>query len=104
MTVHRFVAELEAAVFSRPHGVVRAVGRGRIDATGPCAAIGDLCEIGDDDTPLVAEIVKFLQTGVAPVSAEETIEMFAYMAAADESKHRGGAPVKLSEVLEAAKK
>ena len=59
---------------------------------------------GDDYAPLVAEIVKFLQTGVAPVPAEETIEMFAYMAAADESKRRNGAPVKLSEVLAAAKK
>jgi hypothetical protein len=48
---------------------------------------------------LVAEIVKFFQTGVAPVSLDETLEMFAFMSAADESKRRGGAPVRLSEVL-----
>jgi hypothetical protein len=59
---------------------------------------------GDDYAPLVAEIIKFLQTGIAPVPPEETIEMFAFMAAADESKKRGGAPVKLSEVLAAARK
>lgn len=53
-----------------------------------------------DYAPLVAEIVKFFQTGVSPVPAEETIEMFAFMEAADESKRRGGVPVKLSEVLE----
>jgi hypothetical protein len=58
----------------------------------------------DDYAPLVAEIVKFIQSGVAPVSAEETIEMFAFIEAADESKRRGGAPVKLSEVLERAGK
>jgi hypothetical protein len=43
--------------------------------------------------------VKFLQTGVVPVPAEETIEMFAFMEAADESKRRNGAPVKLSDFL-----
>jgi hypothetical protein len=38
----------------------------------------------------------------SPVAAEETIELFAFMEAADESKRRGGVPVKLSEVLEKA--
>ncbi|MEW6158504.1 MAG: Gfo/Idh/MocA family oxidoreductase [Verrucomicrobiota bacterium] len=54
---------------------------------------------GGDYAPLVREIVKFFQTGVAPVSAEETIEMFAFMEAADESKRRGGQPVQIREVL-----
>ena len=53
-----------------------------------------------DYGPLVREIVKFFQTGVAPVSPEETLEMFAFMEAADESKRRGGQPVKISEVME----
>ncbi len=57
-----------------------------------------------DYAPLVSEIIKFFQTGISPVPAEETIEMFAFMEAADESKRRGGAPVKLSEVLAAARK
>ena len=52
--------------------------------------------------PLVREIMKFFQTGVAPVSPEETIELFAFMEAADESKRRGGQPVKLSVVLDLA--
>lgn len=52
-----------------------------------------------DYAPLVREIVKFFQTGVAPISPEETIELFAFMEAADESKRRDGAPVSLSEVL-----
>jgi predicted dehydrogenase len=54
---------------------------------------------GDDYAPLVVQIVKFLQTGVPPVPAEETIEMFAFMQAADESKAKGGAPVKIGEVM-----
>jgi hypothetical protein len=54
--------------------------------------------------PLVREIMKFFQTGVAPVAPEETLEMFAFMEAADESKRQGGKPVKISEVIAAAKK
>ena len=46
--------------------------------------------------------MRFFQTGIAPVTAEETLELFAFMEAADESKRRGGQPVKLSEVLAAA--
>src|SRR5262245_324866 len=39
-----------------------------------------------DYGPLVREIMRFFQTGVAPVSQEETLEIFAFMEAADESK------------------
>jgi hypothetical protein len=46
----------------------------------------------------------FFRTGVPPVLEEETIEMFAFMEAADESKRRGGQPVRLSEVIEMAGK
>lgn len=53
--------------------------------------------------PLVKEIVKFFKTGQAPVSAEETIEIFAFMEAADESKRQGGAPVSLETVLQKAR-
>lgn len=60
--------------------------------------------VGDTYAPLVREIMEFFKTGVPPVSAEETIEMFTFMEAADESKRRGGQPVKLSEVLAAAQK
>jgi len=45
--------------------------------------------------PLVQEIVKFFQTGKAPVANDETLEMFAFMDAAQKSKEQGGAPVKL---------
>jgi len=48
-----------------------------------------------DYAPLVREIMKFFQTGISPVPAEETLEMFAFMEAADESKRKGGVPVKL---------
>ncbi len=56
----------------------------------------------DGYPPLVAAIVKFFQTGVAPVKPEETIEIIAFMEAADESKRQGGAPVKLKDVIKKA--
>jgi len=52
-----------------------------------------------DYAPLVAEIVKFFQTGVPPIPPEETIELMAFMEAADESKRQGGRPVKMEDVL-----
>jgi hypothetical protein len=53
--------------------------------------------------PLVEEICKFFRTGRPPVSAEETIELFTFMEAADESKRQGGVPVTLASVLERAR-
>jgi len=49
--------------------------------------------------PLVAEIVHFFKTGKPPVSAEETLALFAFMEAADESKRQGGLPVTLERVM-----
>ncbi|MDQ6630814.1 MAG: Gfo/Idh/MocA family oxidoreductase [Verrucomicrobiota bacterium] len=58
---------------------------------------------GDGDyAPLVKEIMKFFQTKIAPVSPDETLEMFAFMEAADESKRQGGCSVKLSDVMKKA--
>ena len=57
---------------------------------------------GGDYTPLVREIVKFFQTGTPPVTAAQTLEIYAFMEATDESLRKGGRPVKLSEVLEKA--
>ena len=60
---------------------------------------------GDFDgyVPLVVEIVKFFQTGVAPVQSEETIEIFAFMEAADLSATKAGAPVRIADVLKQAR-
>jgi predicted dehydrogenase len=52
--------------------------------------------------PLVVEIVKFFQTGKPPVSSQETIELFAFMEAADESKRQGGKPVTIESVMATA--
>jgi hypothetical protein len=45
--------------------------------------------------PLLNEIVKFFQTGKPPVPNEETLEIYAFMDAAQRSKAAGGKPMKL---------
>ena len=54
---------------------------------------------GDAYEDLCREIGKFFKTRVAPVGADETIEIFTFMEAADESNRQGGKPVALKEVL-----
>jgi hypothetical protein len=54
--------------------------------------------------PLFLEIVHFFETGKPPVSAEETLEIYTFMEAADESKRGGLKSVLLEEVLAKAKK
>lgn len=56
----------------------------------------------DGYEPLIVEIVKFFKTGKPPVSEAETLEIFAFMEAADESKRQGGGPVSLKSVMEKA--
>jgi predicted dehydrogenase len=47
---------------------------------------------------LVVEIMKFFKTGVPPIAPGETLELVAFMEAADVSKSRNGAPVPLTEI------
>ena len=57
----------------------------------------------DGYEPLVVQIVKFFHTKVPPVQAAETLELFAFMEAADESKRQGGKVITLKEVIEKAR-
>jgi predicted dehydrogenase len=78
---------------STPHKVVVFGTRGVAEQT----------EGSDSYAPLVREIIQFFETGISPVPAEETIEILAFMEAADESKRRGGCPVSIEEVVNAAR-
>ena len=53
--------------------------------------------------PLLKEIVKFFRTGEVPVPNEETLEILAFMEAAEMSAKRGGAPVTIAEAMAAAR-
>lgn len=49
--------------------------------------------------PLGVEIARFFKSGQPPVAMEETLELYAFMEAADESKRQGGKPVSVADVL-----
>ncbi len=52
---------------------------------------------------LLVEIVRFFRTGVAPVSPEESLELYAFMTAAEESRKQGGKEIAIQEVIASAK-
>ncbi|MGH9175304.1 MAG: Gfo/Idh/MocA family protein, partial [Vicinamibacterales bacterium] len=52
---------------------------------------------------LLIEIVEFFKTGKVPVEPAETLEIYAFMSAADESKRRGGEPVSIAEIMAKAR-
>jgi len=54
--------------------------------------------------PLLVDIIKYFKTGEVPVTPEETIEIFTFMEAADESKRQGGKSITLESVLSKVKK
>jgi hypothetical protein len=53
--------------------------------------------------PLMAEVGKFFRTGKPPIAPEQTLEILAFMEAADESKRQGGKAVTIESVIETAK-
>jgi predicted dehydrogenase len=48
---------------------------------------------------LISAVIDFFRTGRSPVPLDETVEIMAFMEAADVSKNRNGAPVAIAEVL-----
>jgi hypothetical protein len=92
-------------------GTFRGIRAGKSGYGGTVFGTKQIAPVGKYEgyEPMLVEIVKFFRTGKPPVSAAETLEMFAFMEAADESKRQGGAPVKIEDVMrkaraEAAKK
>lgn len=85
-------------------GTFRGIRDGKQDygaiAFGAKANAGTTPPMKVDYRNLLVEIIKFFQTGVAPITPEETLEIMAFMEAADLSKARGGAPVALKEITD----
>jgi hypothetical protein len=52
---------------------------------------------------LLVQIVEFYKSGKPPVSEKESLEIYAFMSAADESKEQGGKPVTLESVMTKAR-
>lgn len=89
-------------------GIQHALERNKLKGAGYGGAIYSeqgLKPVGDNPgyQPLVKAIVTFFQTGVAPVTDEETLEIYAFMTAAEKSKKLNGAPVSIASVIAEAK-
>ncbi len=61
----------------------------------PKMTVQSPAKAGGGYPPLLREVVKFFQTKVPPVPNEETLEIFAFMDAAQRSKEAGGKPMRL---------
>src|SRR5690606_1469185 len=82
-------------------GTFRGIRRGAAGYGGTAFGEKEIRQIGPYEgyRPLVVEIVQFFRTGKPPVEKDETLEIYAFMEAADESKRQGGVPVRLADVL-----
>jgi hypothetical protein len=81
-------------------GVFRGMRTGKLDYGGTA-----FCEKGIENIApysayidLLIQIIKYFRTGEVPVQPEETLEMLAFMEAADASKKHGGKPVDLQQI------
>jgi hypothetical protein len=63
----------------------------------------EVLPMGSDYEPLLKAIARFFATGRPPVPEDETVEIYAFMSAADRSKARGGQPVLIADVLAEAR-
>jgi len=86
-------------------GTFRGLRKGKTNYGGVAFGTEGIAEIGKYEgyEPLVVEITNFFRTGDVPIAPEETIEIFAFMQAAEESKFRNGEPVEIAEILDLAR-
>lgn len=82
-------------------GTFRGTRKGKHDYGGTAYGTEGNINLGPFDgyDALAVKIAEFFKTKVAPVDAGETLEIYAFMEAADESKRNGGAPVRINDVL-----
>ncbi|HBC77298.1 MAG TPA: dehydrogenase [Bacteroidales bacterium] len=87
-------------------GTFRGLRKGKTDYGGIVFGEKGIVTLGryNGYDSLLAEIIRFFQTGVAPVSQAETIEIFAFMTAASESKKLNGTPVLIESVIREAER
>lgn len=87
-------------------GTFRGIRSGKSDYGGTIFGEKGISVLGKYSgyNPLLLKIIEFFDSGILPVKPEETIDIFAFMAAADESKMKGGIPVETEKMLEKATK
>lgn len=87
-------------------GTFRGIRSGKKDYGGSVYCENDIKLLGPYGgyNSLLIEIASFFKTGIPPVKSNETLEILAFMEAADESKKRGGIAVSVEEIMERANK
>lgn len=82
-------------------GTFRGIRDGKRDFGGTVVGEKSVAKLGKFNgyNPLLLEIIKFFDTGVVPVQAKDTLEICAFMEAADASKKNGGQPVLISNYI-----
>jgi hypothetical protein len=82
-------------------GTFRGIRDGRSGYGGTAFGSDEILPLGPYSgyRPLVTGILEFFRTGVTPVSLEETLEIYAFMEAADESIRQNGNSVDIDEVI-----
>ncbi|MDR0698457.1 MAG: Gfo/Idh/MocA family oxidoreductase [Tannerella sp.] len=87
-------------------GSFRGLRKGKTGYGGHVFGEKGIMTLGDYNgyIPLLRDIISFFETGIVPVTPEETLAIFKFMEAADESKRRNGAPVSTDEIWYTANK
>jgi len=87
-------------------GTFTGIRAGRLESGGTAFCEKAVLQLGSNEgyRPMLVEIVKFFNSGIPPVKAEDTIEVLAFMEAADESKRLRGASVSMESIIQKAKK
>jgi predicted dehydrogenase len=85
-------------------GTFRGTRKGKHDYGGTAYGVNGNIALGPFDgyEALAVKIGEFFKSKVSPIDARETLEIYAFMEAADESKRKGGASVRIDDVLKSA--
>ena len=85
-------------------GTFRGLLNGKQNYGGTAFGEKDVAQLGTYTgyDPLLVKIIEFFETGIAPVTEQETLEIVAFMEAADESKRLGGTAVSLEDMFKRA--
>ncbi|MBL7872023.1 MAG: Gfo/Idh/MocA family oxidoreductase [Cyclobacteriaceae bacterium] len=85
-------------------GTFRGTRSGKHDYGGTAYGTEGNLNLGPFDgyDALAVKIGEFFKSKVSPINARETLEIYAFMEAADESKRKGGATIRMDDVLKKA--
>lgn len=98
-------AELVVGIWAKGRiGTFRGIRSGKSGYGGTAFGSKSVGSVGSYGgyAPLVQEIAKFFHTRETPIAPAETIDIYAFMEAADESKRQGFVPVLVDDVLKKA--